>query len=515
MSRPLLSIAVPTYNRANLLDLCLTRIIEQLPINGEVEVLISNNASTDETQQVVKKHQLAYPQLRYSENEKNGGPDFNIAKAFELATGKYVWVFSDDDLLLPKALEKLLPLLKQEFGVITLAPSFYRHSIHEVIITSDLPLSYTAYDDPNKFAKDVHFWLTYITGVITNKDLVKDADTLYQYTNSFMIQLGWTMPALFKGKPSVRITTPLILGRSLETLDFKLFHVFGASYPVVLEGLAAQKAIPESTKELLIESVIRDYFPYYLKPETKFTHNEQPFTILRKAFWRRRSFWTVLFPLFIRRKVVRALRSVWNPVVYGTKTLIAKSYNRISAVGEAARAAAMNKRFAAFGVGSTLPSYYRIPNPQFISIGRAMHALPGLIIEAQTLRGGKEYSPTICIGDYVRFGANCYLDCCMSLCIGNWVMIGNQVSIADNEPLELDEIVNNFPPFNRGLLCKGGITIEDNVLVEDGVRILTGVSIGRNAIIRAGAVVRDSVPANSIVGGNPAVVLNYINSSTH
>jgi acetyltransferase-like isoleucine patch superfamily enzyme len=103
----------------------------------------------------------------------------------------------------------------------------------------------------------------------------------------------------------------------------------------------------------------------------------------------------------------------------------------------------------------------------------------------------------------------------MSLCIGNWVMIGNQVSIADNEPLELDEIVNNFPPFNRGLLCKGGITIEDNVLVEDGVRILTGVSIGRNAIIRAGAVVRDSVPANSIVGGNPAVVLNYINSSTH
>lgn len=512
MSRPILSIAVPTYNRANLLDLCLTRIIEQLPINGEVEVLVSNNASTDETQQVVKKHQLAYPQLRYSENEENGGPDFNIAKAFELATGKYVWVFSDDDLLLPKALEKLLPLLKQEFGVITLAPSFYRHSVHEVIIPSDSPLSYTTYEDPNKFAKDVHFWLTYITGVITNKDLVKDADTLYQYTNSFMIQLGWTMPALFRGKPSIRIATPLILGRSLETLDFKLFHVFGASYPVVLENLAARKAIPESTKDLLIESVIRDYFPYYLKPDTKFTHNEQPFAILRKAFWKRRSFWTILFPLFIRRKIIRIFHSVWNPALRGIKVLIAKLYNRINAVGEAAQVAAMSKRFATFGPGSSLPKFFHIPNPQFVHIGRAMHALPGLVIEAQTSRGGKEYSPTIRIGDYVRFGANCYLDCCINLCIGNWVMIGNQVAIADNEPTELSEVVNNYPPFNRTLICKGGIVIEDNVLIEDGVRILTGVFIGQNAIIKAGAVVRDSIPANAIAGGNPAVVLGYINN---
>jgi glycosyltransferase involved in cell wall biosynthesis len=311
MSRPLLSIAIPTYNRASLLDLCLTRVIEQLPATGEVEVLVSNNASTDDTRAVVARHQAAYPALRYSENEQNGGPDFNIAKAFELATGKYAWVFSDDDLLLPGALAYVLPLLRQpaEWGIVFVTSHFYRHSIEEYVAPQGPP-THTVFNDPHQLADETHFWLTYISGIITNKELVSGAKTLYQYQNSNMIQLGWVMPALFSGRPSLRIETPFVLGRGLETLDFKLFQVFGASYPRVLEGLAQQGVLPVKTKEMLIEAIIRRYFIAYIQPQYRYTHGENPLLILGRSFWKRPSFWTVLVPRLVRRTLVRGAARV-------------------------------------------------------------------------------------------------------------------------------------------------------------------------------------------------------------
>jgi glycosyltransferase involved in cell wall biosynthesis len=308
MSRPVLTIAVPTYNRAALLDLCLGRIIEQVrPYGAMVEVLVSNNAATDHTKDVIAKYQTAHPSLRYSENERNAGPDYNIAKCFELAAAPYVWVFSDDDLLLPNAIDRILPLLQaHDLGIVTLATNFYRHSIHEWT-HSDGPLAYALYDDPHELARETHFWLTYITGIITNKDAVRDAKTLYHYQKTFLVQLGWVIPALFSRKPSAKVSTPLILGRSLEVMDFKLFHVFGTKYPEVLEGLTRQGALPTATKEMLIELIIARYFPHYIQPHSRYSHGEQSFPILARAFWNRKSFWTKLVPLFARRRLLRLL----------------------------------------------------------------------------------------------------------------------------------------------------------------------------------------------------------------
>src|SRR5205823_7681584 len=123
-------------------------------------------------------------QLRYSENETNGGPDFNIAKCFESASAKYVWVFSDDDLLLPNALGQIIPLLQgNELGILFLKPSFYRDSIDE-FKPKEEPFHCELYSDPFKLMAEEHFWLTYISSIITNKDLVKDVSTLYHYQKS-------------------------------------------------------------------------------------------------------------------------------------------------------------------------------------------------------------------------------------------------------------------------------------------------------------------------------------------
>ena len=126
-NKPLLTIAIPTYNRERLLDICLDSIVGQVrECPEDIEVLISNNASTDNTRDVATRYLDIYPKLRYTENQVNRGMDFNFAKCFELARAEYVWIFSDDDLLLPRAIERIVPLLKtQNLGIVTLAVNFY------------------------------------------------------------------------------------------------------------------------------------------------------------------------------------------------------------------------------------------------------------------------------------------------------------------------------------------------------------------------------------------------------
>ena len=504
--RPLLTIAIPTYNRDSLLDLCLSRIIDQLEVHtDEVELLVSNNASTDQTLTVVARHREHFPRLLYYENDKNGGPDFNISRCFELATAKYVWVFSDDDSILPGTLDRLLPLLRQhEFGLVVLQPSFYQNSLLEFIPPPpNEPLVYVLYDDPHLLAKEVHFWLTYISGIITNKDLVMDAPTLYQYQDSFLIQLGWVIPALFRAKLSAKITTQLVLGRSLATLDFKLFHVFGTSYPVVLTDLTRKGVLPVATKEYLLESIIKDYFPTYIQPGLKYAYGERPFLVLSRSFWKRKSFWSKLMPLFIRRELI----GIRQPLLQPLKQIFTESFGRLASLRQTTKTDYLISQLASCGPDCAFPDECLISNPQYVAIGYGLRAMAGLQIQTHTKGDDAHRVPAVIIGNHVHLGADCRLNCCQRIDIGDWVIMGDRVAIADSELDESQEAILNQLPRHRRLVNQRPIIVENNVLIESDVRVMPGVRIGENTVVKAGSVVHDSMPANTIVGGNPARVI--------
>ncbi len=107
---PLVSICVPTWNRAEKLRHLLERITEQgLELDEKPEICISNNGSTDNTGEIVSEYTGRYSgKLRYNENNKNLGFDMNLLKAIELATGKYVWLIGDDDGLEENALRDII-----------------------------------------------------------------------------------------------------------------------------------------------------------------------------------------------------------------------------------------------------------------------------------------------------------------------------------------------------------------------------------------------------------------------
>lgn len=94
MQTPLVTIAIPTYNRADsYLEDALKSASEQTYEN--IEILVSDNCSTDRTPEIIEA--FDDPRLRYFRQEKNLGQRPNMNFLVEKAEGDYFLMFHDDD----------------------------------------------------------------------------------------------------------------------------------------------------------------------------------------------------------------------------------------------------------------------------------------------------------------------------------------------------------------------------------------------------------------------------------
>lgn len=93
MSKPIVSICIPTYNRAMCLQECLS---QTLAFQGAgIEVIVSDNASEDDTRKIVSS--FNDPRLKYFHNEENIGFVMNFFRALSHAEGEWVLFLSDED----------------------------------------------------------------------------------------------------------------------------------------------------------------------------------------------------------------------------------------------------------------------------------------------------------------------------------------------------------------------------------------------------------------------------------
>jgi glycosyltransferase involved in cell wall biosynthesis len=115
---PLLSICIPTYNRADWLRSSLWNWLPQVKQFGEqVELIVSDNTSTDHTQKIIDEA-AEWGNFVYYRRPENLGPLKNIYYMLkDLAHGKFVWVVGDDDLPKSNAVEKVLIALKESPAV--------------------------------------------------------------------------------------------------------------------------------------------------------------------------------------------------------------------------------------------------------------------------------------------------------------------------------------------------------------------------------------------------------------
>ncbi|WP_417033564.1 glycosyltransferase family 2 protein [Dolichospermum planctonicum] len=114
----LLTIAIPTYNRAALLDKQLAWLATAIKgFESECEIIISDNCSTDNTPEIVKKWQSTFSNTNTvfiaNRNRENIGLMPNIAFCIQAAGSKYVWTVGDDDPIQEKTLAYIVNKIKK------------------------------------------------------------------------------------------------------------------------------------------------------------------------------------------------------------------------------------------------------------------------------------------------------------------------------------------------------------------------------------------------------------------
>jgi glycosyltransferase involved in cell wall biosynthesis len=180
-----LTIGVPTYNGAQTIEKCLDSIAPQ--ITADVELIVCNNCSTDATEKIVRQYLNKFPQLVYFRNSENIGMDRNFDLTVRKAAGEYVWILSDDDVIVdPKAVQKVLNVNNQTTNLGCIFANYEN---------VDIPIEKDSLNiDGNTFFKITKFKNTLISSTIVNKKLWLSYD-LSPYYGTYWTHIGYLVRA--------------------------------------------------------------------------------------------------------------------------------------------------------------------------------------------------------------------------------------------------------------------------------------------------------------------------------
>jgi abequosyltransferase len=299
--RPLLTIAIPTYNRARCLRELLSGLTDQLKNESRVELIISDNASPDETPAIVKDFVARGLKVRYIRNATNIGPDANFLQCFEQAQGKYVWLFSDDDSLVPGGIAKIVAYCERaDYDLIWLSPYLFEETHTPVSAVA----RYDAIEisDPKEYAKRIHVFFTFITSNIINKDTVLAATPkpFSELIGTGLVQLGWTYTALSQYARGLYICEKLIAGRINNSGGFSLSQVLGHN----LVAITRNWLQPDMLGQIVINGTLQRYWPSMLfecrnYSAGYFTDQKEPQTVLTPLFGDNPRYWIFAYPVAV------------------------------------------------------------------------------------------------------------------------------------------------------------------------------------------------------------------------
>jgi glycosyltransferase involved in cell wall biosynthesis len=244
-----LSICIPTFNRCSHLSNCLNSIILNTNYNKkDVQICVSDNCSTDETEAVVL-HAQKKINIIYRKHEKNLGMSRNFLNVVDMANGEYVWIIGDDDLLMPSALKESLKIIDQNNDI----DFFYINSFHlttEFVLDADQPFD-TKYlpIDMKRFSK----WKS--DGVIDFFDLINP-----QISFDF---LGGIFLSIFKREKWMK-NSSILEYKAIH--DDRVFSHFDNTFPhvkIFAKSFSNSKAYFHSSPLSVCLTGAREWAPMY------------------------------------------------------------------------------------------------------------------------------------------------------------------------------------------------------------------------------------------------------------
>jgi glycosyltransferase involved in cell wall biosynthesis len=179
-----------------------------------VELVVVDGASPDTTPEVMAQYLSRYPEIRYYREQENSGVDADFDKAVGYARGEYCWLMTDDDLLRPGAIMKVLSILSGEDDLIVVNSEVRNIDLSVVFenhrLLFDADKKYRQADSEAFFA-EIAAYLSFIGSVVIRRTCWLSRDRSAYYGTLF-IHVG----VIFQNPPIANIRViaePLIVIR--------------------------------------------------------------------------------------------------------------------------------------------------------------------------------------------------------------------------------------------------------------------------------------------------------------
>lgn len=234
-----LSICITTFNRAGFIGATLDSIFSQ--IQGHCEVVIVDGASTDNTEEVVSAYTQRFENLRYIKQPINQGIDRDYDRTIQLARGEYCWLMTDDDLLKPGAISRVLAELNRDLSILLVNYQRLENDLSEVVLERLVDTTQDACyapDEMDRLFSDSRQLLIYIGSLIIKRSLWLSRQR-EPYFDTMLMHIGVIFQERLPSEARL-IAEPLISYRDGNPRTFweRMLEIFLVKFPAAISSFA-------------------------------------------------------------------------------------------------------------------------------------------------------------------------------------------------------------------------------------------------------------------------------------
>lgn len=302
----LLSVLIPTFNRAKYLEKALITFFEQITddIKEKIEIIVSDNFSIDNTEELLKKFDKRAKtdgvNFKFSKNEENIGPDGNFLKLIKESNGKFCWIFGDDEFLLKDGLDKITKLLgkNSEVGLLHIGNQNLKKNKEKF-----------TKDETQMFIKNVNYMISFITANIFNRKYIDWKTNYENYKGSNLIQENFYFQSILKSKENIYLNSEIFTTERADNIgSYKLFETFGKNQNSIF-NFFLDKGLEKTTIDFINKKMLREFFPVYIMNlgEQNKWESEDVYEEMNITFSQYLEFWIFCVPLIKFPKSLKKL----------------------------------------------------------------------------------------------------------------------------------------------------------------------------------------------------------------
>jgi glycosyltransferase involved in cell wall biosynthesis len=224
---PLLSICIPTHNRARYLPEAFESILPQLA--PDVELLVYDTGSTDGTPELMREFNHRFPETRFFSLDTRRGFDEALLLLLEQARGEYVWCFGSDDVLKQGAIDAIRRRVLRSPtrpSLILLNHEVVDHEGRLLIPSNVGRAKDREFRDGRKSTAWFGLHLGYVSSCIFRRDPALSIADARQFDGSMWMGMHLNLWSLAKGGPALYVGQPLVRARRNPGNTYNYGEVF-------------------------------------------------------------------------------------------------------------------------------------------------------------------------------------------------------------------------------------------------------------------------------------------------